>query len=150
MFSSPTTIMLLRLTHVSMMTNTPSFSLIVIQFMPVKTFVNTSSKSSHMSSFVLFQQVVSTIDLFCLGFMSPSGIGIFQPADVGLNQVIKHRLKQHQSQYLVESHHQQLKSGLTAEQVKIMTSLPVLWDKSVAGIVSVYEFMTSPFGHELV
>ncbi|KAF8433092.1 hypothetical protein L210DRAFT_3649967 [Boletus edulis BED1] len=29
-------------------------------------------------------------------------------------------------------------------------SLPVLWDASIAGVVGVYEFMTGPFGRELV
>jgi predicted site-specific integrase-resolvase len=82
--------------------------------------------------------------------MFPSGTGIFQPADVGLNRVIKHHLKQYQTQYLVDSHKQQMKSGLTADQVKITTSLPVLQDASVAGVVGVYEFMTGPFGRELV
>ena len=50
----------------------------------------------------------------------------------------------------MELHQQQINSGLTAEQVKYMTSLPVLCDASVAGIVSVYNFMTMPFGQELV
>lgn len=72
------------------------------------------------------------------------GTGIFQPADVGLNRIIKHRLKQHQTEYLVDSHQKQIDSGLTMEQVKFTTSLPVLRDASVAG------FMTGLFGHELV
>ena len=78
------------------------------------------------------------------------GTSIFQPADVGLNRVIKHCLKQDQTEYLMESQQQQINSGLTAEQVKYMTSLPVLCDASVAGIVSVYNFMTIPFGRELI
>jgi hypothetical protein len=69
---------------------------------------------------------------------------------VGLNRVIKHRLKQNQIQYLVDSHQQQMKSGLTADQVKFTTSLPVLRDVLVAGVVSVYEIMTGLFGRELV
>ncbi|KAH0833098.1 hypothetical protein J3R83DRAFT_12091 [Lanmaoa asiatica] len=48
-------------------------------------------------------------------FSKNSRTGIFQPADVGLNRVIKHRLKQHQTEYLVETHQQQINSGLTAE-----------------------------------
>ena len=47
-------------------------------------------------------------------------------------------------------HQQQINSGLTTEQVKFSTSLPVLRDASVAGIVSIFNFMTGPFGHELV
>ena len=53
-------------------------------------------------------------------------------------------------EYPVDTHQQQINSGLTNEQVKFSTSLPVLHDTSVAGIVSVHEFMTGPFGRELV
>lgn len=73
-----------------------------------------------------------------------------QPADVGLNRVIKHRLKQAQMRYLVESHQTQIAGGLTPERVKITTSLPALRDASVAGVVEVYDFMTGPSGRELV
>jgi hypothetical protein len=73
-----------------------------------------------------------------------------QPVDVGLNQVIKHRLKQAQMNYLVKAHQQQLSNGLTPEQVKISISLPELRDASVAGIVEVYDFMTGPTGRDLV
>jgi UDP-N-acetylglucosamine transferase subunit ALG13 len=73
-----------------------------------------------------------------------------QPADVGLNRVIKHCLKQSQMQYLVEAHQQQIADGLTPEQVKFSVSLPVLRDASVAGLVEVYDFMTGPTGRQLV
>jgi UDP-N-acetylglucosamine transferase subunit ALG13 len=73
-----------------------------------------------------------------------------QPADVRLNQVIKHCLKQSQMQYLVEAHQQQITDGLTSEQVKFSVSLPVLCDASVAGLVEVYDFMMGPTGHQLV
>ena len=73
-----------------------------------------------------------------------------QPADVGLNRVIKHRLKQSQMQYLVEAHQQQIAGNLTPEQVKFSVSLPVLRDASVAGLVEVYDFMTGPTGCQLV
>ena len=73
-----------------------------------------------------------------------SGTGKMQPADVGLNWVIKHRLKQAQINYLVKAHQQQLSNELTPEQVKISISLPELRDASVAGIVEVYDFMTGP------
>lgn len=73
-----------------------------------------------------------------------------QPADVGLNRVIKHCLKQLQMQYLVEAHQQQIAGGLTPKQVKFSVSLPVLRDASVAGLVEVYNFMTGPTGCQLV
>ncbi|KIK80670.1 hypothetical protein PAXRUDRAFT_15653 [Paxillus rubicundulus Ve08.2h10] len=85
-----------------------------------------------------------------LCFVPASCTGIFQPADVGLNHIIKHHLKQHQTEYLVDLHQKQMDSGLTAEQVKFTTSLPVLRDASVAGIMAVYDFMMGQFGCELV
>lgn len=73
-----------------------------------------------------------------------------QPVDVGLNRIIKHRLKQAQMNYLIEAHQKQIANGLTPEQVKISTSLPELRDASVVGIVEVYDFMTGPIGRELI
>ena len=48
------------------------------------------------------------------------------------------------------AHQEQIDSGLMSEQVKLTTSLPVLQDASVNGIVKVYEFMTCLFGCKLV
>ena len=69
---------------------------------------------------------------------------------MGLNRVIKHRLKQSQLRYLIDIHQVQIASGLTPEQVKISTSLPVLRDATVAGLMEVYDFMTSFVGCQLV
>jgi len=77
-------------------------------------------------------------------------VGIAQPADVGLNCVIKHWLKQSQMQFLMDSYQAQTVAGLTPNDVKFSTSLPVLRDATVAGIVDVYDFITGPTGHELV
>lgn len=79
-----------------------------------------------------------------------TGTRIAQPADVRLNQVIKHHLKQVQMNYLVESHQKQIASGLSPQQVKFTTSLPALRNVSVAGIVNVYKFMMGPIGRNLV
>lgn len=73
-----------------------------------------------------------------------------QPADVGLNRIIKHWLKQSQMQFLVDSHQAQIAAGLTLNDVKFSTSLPVLCDATVVGIVDVYDFMTGPIGHDLI
>ena len=53
-------------------------------------------------------------------------------------------------QFLVDSHQTQIAAGLTPNDVKFSTSLPVLRDATVAGIVDVYDFMTGPTGHKLV
>jgi len=55
-----------------------------------------------------------------------------------------------QLQYLINAHQTQLALGLTPKQVEISTSLPVLRDATVAGLVEVYDFMTSFAGHQLV
>jgi hypothetical protein len=70
-------------------------------------------------------------------------MGKAQPADAGLSRVIKHWLKQSQLRYLVDTDRKQVATGLTAEQVKFSTSLPELWNASVAGIVEVYGSTTS-------
>jgi hypothetical protein len=77
-------------------------------------------------------------------------MGKAQPADVGLNRVIKHQLKQSQMQFLIETYQAQIATGLTPEKVKFSTSLPVLHNSTVPGIVDVYDFMTSPMGRELI
>ena len=53
-------------------------------------------------------------------------------------------------QFLVDSHQTQIAAGLTPNDVKFSTSLPVLCDVTVAGIVDVYDFMTGSTGRKLV
>jgi hypothetical protein len=53
-------------------------------------------------------------------------------------------------QFLIETYQAQIATGLTPEKVKFSTSLLVLRDVTVSGIVDVYDFMTSPTGRELV
>ena len=77
-------------------------------------------------------------------------MGKAQPADVGLNCIIKHQLKQSQVQFLVDSYQAQIVASSTLNNVKFSMSLPILCDATVAGIMDVYDFMTGPTGHELV
>ena len=58
--------------------------------------------------------------------------------------------KQLHMQFLVDSHQTQITAGLTSNNVKFSTSLPVLHDATVTGIVDVYDFITGPTGHKLV
>ena len=53
-------------------------------------------------------------------------------------------------QFLVDSYQAHIAASLTLNNVKFSTSLPVLRDATVAGIVDVYDFMTGPTGCELV
>ncbi|KAJ7201951.1 hypothetical protein C8J57DRAFT_1411159 [Mycena rebaudengoi] len=51
---------------------------------------------------------------------------------------------------MVEAHRKQLATGLTAEQVKFTTSLPVLCDASVKPIVDLFGWSQSLTGKELI
>ncbi|KAG5633951.1 hypothetical protein H0H81_004242 [Sphagnurus paluster] len=65
-------------------------------------------------------------------FVPANCTGIFQLADVGIQQILKHYLCQQTLNYLVASHKMQLASGLTPRQVKFTTPLPMLflWGKA--------------------
>ncbi|KAG6855511.1 hypothetical protein H0H87_001802 [Tephrocybe sp. NHM501043] len=83
-------------------------------------------------------------------FVPGNCTGIFQPADVGLQRIVKHMLKQQTVEYMLESHKEQLARGITPEYVRITNSLPPLRDATVAGLVHVYEFMQTLRGRENV
>lgn len=52
--------------------------------------------------------------------------GILQPADVGLQWVNKHLLKQDIMDFMIAAHQKQLMTGLKLENIKITTSIPTL------------------------
>ena len=52
--------------------------------------------------------------------------------------------------FLVKAHQKKIASGLIPTQVKILISLSVLCDASIAGLVDVYDFMTTFTNCELV
>lgn len=83
-------------------------------------------------------------------FVPANCTGIFQPADVGLQRVIKHQLRQAALRYLVAEHQKQLKAGTTPDQVKFSTSLPVLRNASVRGIVDAWKYMAGPSGRDVI
>ena len=83
-------------------------------------------------------------------FIPGNCTGKFQPADVGLQRPVKHRLKQAQFQYLVSEQKKQLEKGITAEKVKFSTSIVVLRDASVRGCVETYDLMCSDNGRKMV
>ena len=83
-------------------------------------------------------------------FVPANCIGIFQPADVGLQRIIKHQLRQAALHFLVAEHRKQVRSGITPEKVKVTTSLPVLRNASVRGIVDAWNLMTGVKGRDIV
>ncbi|KAJ7576481.1 hypothetical protein C8J56DRAFT_1062186 [Mycena floridula] len=69
-------------------------------------------------------------------------LGIFQPADVGIQRIAKHHLKQ----YIVGEQQKEIDKGIDPDSVKLSTSLPKLRGASVAGLVELYDFMNGPDG----
>ena len=53
-------------------------------------------------------------------------------------------------EFLVDLYQAQIVAGLSPNDVKFSTSLPILCDVTIAGIVDVYDSMTGPTGRELV
>ena len=97
-----------------------------------------------------FTQWIYSFKMIILIFVPQNCTGIFQPADVGLQCPIKHRLKQHLFKWMASTHQQQMASGLWAKDVKITTSLPAFCNASVAGLVQVYDFFLMPDGRDLI
>ncbi|KIM38062.1 hypothetical protein M413DRAFT_13027 [Hebeloma cylindrosporum] len=83
-------------------------------------------------------------------FVPANCTGIFQPADVGLNRILKHNIRQEALNFLVDNHSQQTQGGLSAAQVKLTTSLPVLRNASVQPIVNLYNFFSGFSGRQII
>ena len=81
---------------------------------------------------------------------SQLGTGIFQPADVGIQRILKHFLRQKALDFLVKSHQEQLAQGLTAEQIRFTTSLLVLRNASVQPILELHNFLSNPIGTDII
>ncbi|KAK1226816.1 hypothetical protein PQX77_010198 [Marasmius sp. AFHP31] len=82
-------------------------------------------------------------------FVPANCTGIGQPADVGLQRVLKHLIRQDNLNYLVDSHTRDLEQGLTPAQIKCTTSLPALRDASVQPCVNAYNFFQTTNGRSL-
>ncbi|KAG6824721.1 hypothetical protein H0H92_006024 [Tricholoma furcatifolium] len=85
-----------------------------------------------------------------LMFVPANCTGIFQPADVGIQRILKHFLRQETLTYLVDSHRKQVANGLTPAQVKFTTSLPALRDASVQPIVNLFNYLSSSAGRKII
>lgn len=76
--------------------------------------------------------------------------GLFQPADVGLQRVAKHVLKQDSLDFLVDVFRTQCAKGVPPKDVKFPSSLPVLRDATVRGLVKMYDFFQTAEGRKIV
>jgi hypothetical protein len=79
-----------------------------------------------------------------------TGTGVFQPADVGLQRIIKHFMRQETISYLVSEHSQQLAHGLTPQQVKFATSIKPLRDATVGALERCFTWLASDSGRLIV
>ncbi|KAE9393905.1 hypothetical protein BT96DRAFT_958958 [Gymnopus androsaceus JB14] len=96
------------------------------------------------------QKCILFIDCYPVHIGKDLGTGMFQPADVGIQRVLKHFICQRLLEYLVNIHKTQLLSGLTPEQVKFTTSYPILRNASVQPIIEVFKFFNSPDGRDII
>lgn len=85
-----------------------------------------------------------------LVFVPANCTSIFQPADVGLNRVIKHFMRQETLEYLVKSFKNQIDRGCLVEQVKFSSSLPELRNATVQPIIRLYDYFRSYEGSLII
>lgn len=77
------------------------------------------------------------LNIFLL-YVPANCTGQFQPADVGLQQIIKHHIKQESLKYHVAEYTRLIEGGITPDQVTINHKLPPLQDSTVSMMTSVY------------
>ncbi|KAJ7281126.1 hypothetical protein C8J57DRAFT_1027584, partial [Mycena rebaudengoi] len=76
---------------------------------------------------------------FIILIFVPGGCtGVFQPADVGLQCIAKHILKQDSLSYLVDFFTAQTSKGIAPADIKFPNSLPVLRNATVRSLVKLY------------
>ncbi|TFY54269.1 hypothetical protein EVG20_g9774 [Dentipellis fragilis] len=98
-----------------------------------------------------FQHYMKTnhLDIFVI-YVPTNCTGIFQPADVGLQRIIKHRLAQEELHFLVAEHEKQIDNGLMPEQVKITTSYLMLRDATMRPFITIWDFLNGPYGRDII
>ncbi|PPR06271.1 hypothetical protein CVT24_000890 [Panaeolus cyanescens] len=96
------------------------------------------------------QFVFSDYPHIFLIFVPANCTGIFQPADVGVQRILKQFIRQEMLEFLVDAHSTQMAAGLSAENVKITTSYPILRNASVKPIVNLFNFLSGSAGREII
>jgi hypothetical protein len=90
-----------------------------------------------------FPEFVFEIRNIILIFVPGNCTGIFQPQDVGLQCIAKHKLKQSMPEDLVRCYQEQIAAGITPEKFVFSSSYPVLRDASVRACVDLYDWLLS-------
>jgi hypothetical protein len=94
--------------------------------------------------------VFSKFPYIILIFVPGGCTGLLQPADVGLQRVAKHILKQDSLDFLVDVFKTQTSTGVAPRDVKFPSGLPVLRDATVRGLVKMYDFFQTAEGRKIV
>lgn len=133
-------------------TRNPFYCLTLIPFILARHFGLMFKRHTQIFSSFMSLQAVSSISERAFGtvYICLIGTSIFQPADVGLQRIIKHQIKQSMLDFLVGAYHNQLGSGLSPDQVRFTNSLPILRDASVKPIVNVYKYLQTFEGSEII
>ncbi|KAJ7692093.1 hypothetical protein B0H17DRAFT_1061886 [Mycena rosella] len=94
--------------------------------------------------------IFSTYPYIILIFVPGGCTGLAQPADVGLQRIAKHILKQDSLDYLVDIFKTQSTKGIAPKDVTFPSSLPILRNATVRGLVKMYDFFQTPEGRKIV
>ncbi|THU78946.1 hypothetical protein K435DRAFT_586887, partial [Dendrothele bispora CBS 962.96] len=113
-------------------------SILLIDAYPVHT-------SDEFRSFI-FKEYPNII----LIYVPQNCTGKFQPADIGLQRPIKHFLKQRLFQWMADMHQEKISAGASPEDITVSTSIPILRNASVRGLVEVYKYMNTFHGKSLI
>ncbi len=69
-----------------------------------------------------------------------TGTGIAQPADIGLQRLVKHHVKRSATDFIVARATRQLAKGVPPTDVELPTQLPVLQNASIKWFLDVYQY----------
>jgi hypothetical protein len=109
-----------------------------------------SSRSFQTSFCPAFLQTVSDKHGFQANLTMQIGTRLFQPADMGLQRIIKHLLQQETLDFLVHKHTKQIKAGCAPKEVEIPTKIRPLCDATVAVIEHVWDWLNTDNGWKIV
>ena len=78
------------------------------------------------------------------------GTGVFQPADVGLQRIIKHYIRQCTLETMVQTHRDQLTKGIPLCGIEYYKSIKHLRNTSIRALVNVHNYLTTSEGRRIV
>ena len=67
---------------------------------------------------------------------------MFQPADVELQQYLKHHVKRSVTDFFIASATRDLNNNIPVDQIKLLTDLPSLCNALIGWLLDAYKFFT--------